>query len=66
MLNMVKIEEFTEAIGQKITGFKEKDNSLWIILDDDVILIDFPDIRMRCLGCIGNMEKSKERIGYED
>ena len=63
---MVKIEEFTAAIGQKISGIKQKDNSLWIILDDDVILIDFPDIRMRCLGCIGNMEKAKERMRDEN
>ena len=53
------ISNLNPAIGQRLNMVRAKDNSLWLVFDDDVIMIEFPSIECRCIGCVEKGEKKK-------
>ena len=46
--------------GQKVTGIKECEDDVWIMLEEDVIIFKLPQIEFRCLNCV---EKEREGNG---
>jgi len=53
----LKIDDLKTVIGQSLNAIKEKDNSWWLIFDDDVIIIRMPEIDCRCIDCADKHEE---------
>ena len=52
------LEDMKYAIGQKLTSIKINGNDIWLILEDDMILIE-QTVRCRCIDCV---EKHEDKV----